>query len=125
MVAIDSSTLIAYFQGDDGRDVEFFDRALQSADLALPPVVLTEVLGDPRLPPEFVNLIRAIPIVDVRFGFRQRAAGTRALILSRRLRARLADTLIAQFCIDHEMPLVTRDTDFRHFARFADLKLAE
>ena len=125
MVAIDSSTLIAYFQGDDGRDVELFERALQSADLALPPVVVTEVLSDPWLQPEFVKLIQAIPIVDVRSGFWQRAAATRARILSRRLRARLADTLIAQFCIDHEMPLVTRDRDFRHFARFADLKLAE
>ena len=101
-----------------------FDQALQSADLALPPVILTEVLKDPCLPPEFVDLMRVIPVVDLRFGFWQRAAATRARILSRRLRARLADTWIAQFCIGHEMPLVTKDRDFRHFARFADLKLA-
>lgn len=125
MVAIDSSKLIAFFQGDGGRDVELFDQALQSADLVLPPVVLTEVLSDPCLQPDFVDLILAIPVIEVRFGFWQRAAATRARILSRRLRARLADTLIAQSCIDHELPLVTRDRDFRHFARFADLKLAE
>lgn len=102
-----------------------FDPALQSADLVLPPVVLNEVLSDRWLQPDFVDLIRAIPVIEVRFGFWQRAAATRARILSRRLRARLADTLIAQSCIDHELPLVTRDGDFRHFARFADLKLAE
>jgi predicted nucleic acid-binding protein len=34
----------------------------------------------------------------------------------------LADTLIAQACLDHEVPLVTRDPDFRHF-RTAGLRL--
>ena len=47
MVAVDSSTLIAFFQGDGGRDVELFDQALQSADLALPPVVLTRSSATP------------------------------------------------------------------------------
>jgi predicted nucleic acid-binding protein len=27
----------------------------------------------------------------------------------------LADTLIAQSCIDHRLPLITADLDFRHF----------
>lgn len=31
-------------------------------------------------------------------------------------KAKLADTLIAQACLDHRVPLVTRDLDFRHFA---------
>jgi predicted nucleic acid-binding protein len=26
-----------------------------------------------------------------------------------------SDTLIAQTCIDHDVPLITRDQDFRHF----------
>lgn len=111
MVAADSGPLIAFSQGDGGRDVELFDQAVHSAD--------------PALPPEFVDLVQATPVIDVRFGFWQRVTATRAQILSGRLRARLADTLIAQFCIDHKMPLVTRVGDFRHFARFADLKLAE
>jgi len=36
---------------------------------------------------------------------------------------RLADTLIAQSCLDHDMPIVVRDRDFRIFATFAELKL--
>ena len=51
------------------------------------------------------------------------AAETRARILAKRLRARLADTLIAQTCIDHRAPLVTRDRDFRHFSAHAELDL--
>jgi predicted nucleic acid-binding protein len=53
-----------------------------------------------------------------------RVAETRKYILSRKLRARLADTLIAQSCIDHDVALITRDTDFRHFAKHCGLKLA-
>jgi predicted nucleic acid-binding protein len=48
----------------------------------------------------------------------------RAKVLSRRYRARLADTLIAQSCVDHGVRLVSRDADFRHFARRIGLRLA-
>ena len=37
-------------------------------------------------------------------------------------RALLADVLITQACLDHEVPLVTRNRDFRHF-RAAGLRL--
>jgi predicted nucleic acid-binding protein len=33
------------------------------------------------------------------------------------------DTLIAQSCLDHDVPLITRDADFRPFERLARLKL--
>jgi predicted nucleic acid-binding protein len=36
----------------------------------------------------------------------------------------LADALIAQSCIDHEISLIARDGDFRHFAKHCGLKLA-
>ncbi len=124
MIAADSSTVIAFFEGGDGRDVELFDAALESAQLALPPVVLTEVLCDPGLRSDFARLIRVIPVLEIRSGFWERAADTRARVLSRHLRARLADSLITQSCLDHEASLITRDRDFRHFAEFAGLQLA-
>ncbi len=124
MTAADSSTLIAFFQGDVGRDVELLDNALLSAQLVLPPVVLTELLSDPGLGSDFADLVRAIPVLEIRLGFWERVAETRARVLSKGLRARLADSLIAQSCVDYETPLITRDTDFRHFATFAGLQLA-
>lgn len=124
MIAADSSTVIAYFQGDSGRDVRLLDMALESADLALPPIVLTEILSDPGLQHSFAELLRVIPVLEIRVGFWERAAATRAQVLSRRLRAPLADSLIAQCCIDQDLPLITRDRDFQHFARLSGLKLA-
>lgn len=122
-VAADSSTIIAYVQGERGRDVDAFDAAL-NGNLVLPPVVLTEVLSEPRLPAEHRELLLNFPLLDLRPEYWQRAAATRAMLLGRKLRARLADTLIAQACIDHDVALITRDADFRHFARHCGLQLA-
>lgn len=123
MIAVDSSSLIAYFNGDDGEDVEWLDQALALKQAVLPPVVLTEILSDPVLDPAVADLIGDLPVLEVRAGFWIRAAATRARILAKRLRARLADTLIAQSCIDSRTPLITRDRDFRHFSTYAGLDL--
>ena len=40
------------------------------------------------------------------------------------LKAKLADALIAQCCIDADVPLIARDADYRHFERWCGLKLA-
>ena len=123
MIAVDSSTLIAFLAGDEGRDVDWLDQALALQQAVLPPVVLTEMLSAPTLDRDAADLLRGLPLLDVRAGFWERAAETRARILAKRLRARLADTLIAQTCIDHRAPLVTRDRDFRHFSAHAELDL--
>lgn len=124
MIAVDSSTLIAFIQGESGSDVQLLDQSIATNELSLPSVVLTEVLCDPHLPEHHSSLIRALPTLDIVSGFWQRAAETRTKLLLRRLRARLADTLIAQSCIDHDVALITRDADFRHFAKHCGLRLA-
>lgn len=123
VVAVDTST-IAFLRGDRGKDVEALDRGLESSQVVLPPVVLVEILSDPKLDPRVSRLLSALPLLQPHSGFWKRAATTRAKVLARRLRARLADTLISQSCIDYGTPLITRDADFRHFARYAGLHLA-
>lgn len=124
MIAVDTSSLIAFLVGSEGNDVEAVDSALEQQQVVLPPVVLTEILSDPKLDPAVERLILELPILETRPGFWERAGRTRALVLSHGLRARLADTLIAQFCLDHDTPLITRDSDFRHFAKHAGLLLS-
>ena len=124
MVAADSSTLIAYLAGSEGKDVVSFEAALLGGDICLPPVVLAEVLCDPHIPERHASLTRRLPVLAVLDNYWSRAAETRAKLLSRRLQARLADTLIAQSCIDHDVALIARDVDFRHFAKHCGLKLA-
>jgi hypothetical protein len=56
-------------------------------------------------------------------GYWERAGLLRAKVLARRRRARLADTLIAQSCLDHDVELIARDRDFGPFAELAGLRL--
>lgn len=123
MIAIDSSSLIAFFSGSDGRDVDLVDRALAERQACLPPVVLTELLSDPQLPARVANLLGRLPRLDVHDGYWERVGRLRAAVISKGRKARLADALIGQSCMDHEVALVTRDRDFRNFARVGSLKL--
>lgn len=122
MIAVDTSVLVAFLQGHEGPDVERLEAALLLTDVVLPPVVLTEVLSAPNAG-RVGTLIEALPVLPLIDGYWTRAALLRATILRRGLRARLADTLIAQSCIDNGVSLLTRDGDFRHFARYSSLDL--
>lgn len=124
MISVDSSTFIAYIQGQAGPDVELLDASISNNELVLCPVVVSELLSDPRIPDKHSALIQALPLLEFHDGYWMRAGKSRAELLSRKLRARLADTLIAQSCIDHGVALIARDSDFRHFAKHCGLKLA-
>jgi predicted nucleic acid-binding protein len=92
------------------------DAALRQSQACLPPVVVSEILSDPRLPPGLAELVLQIPMLEVTEGYWERAGRLRARVAGRERKAKLADTLIAQSCLDHDVALVTRDRDFQHFA---------
>lgn len=123
MIAIDTSSLVAYLSGAGGADVEATAVALQYRQAVLPPVVLSELLGDPKVRRDVKAVFLGLPLLEILDGYWERAGLLRARILARGLRARLADSLIAQSCLDHDVELVTRDSDFGHFKRLAGLRL--
>ena len=124
MIAVDTSTLIAYLDGEGGGDVEALDGALAHDQARLPPVVVTEVLSAPDAPVRLGRLILSLPMLAAGDGYWERAARLRRRILARGLRAPLADALISQSCLDHDVALLTRDRDFQRFAQHCGLKLA-
>lgn len=124
MVAVDTSTFIAFIEGKDGADVERFSEALSACATVVPAIVFSEILSEPMLPAVHRALVLGLPTLEIDHGYWIRAAATRATILSKKLRARLPDALIAQSCIDHDVALITRDRDFRHFAKYCGLRLA-
>ena len=121
MIAADTSTWIAFFQGDEGPDVDLLDLALRDQQVVMPPVVLTELLSDPKLLPDVANTLSEVPLLEIGDGYWRRAGGLRARALGARRKARLGDALIAQSCLDRGIPLVTRDRDFKAFAAGLDL----
>ena len=123
MIAADTSSLVAFLEGDAGDDVEMIQSALDEHQLVLPPVVLTELLSDPGLAAPVRSLLTALPQLQLEPGYWERAGRLRAKVIKQRRRARTADALIAQSCLDQSVPLVTRDRDFRHFAKAAGLPL--
>ena len=50
MIAADTSTWIAFLQGDNGEDAQLLDEALVDRQVLMVPAVLTELLSDPKLP---------------------------------------------------------------------------
>ena len=123
MIAADTSSMIAFLQGDPGDDTDVIQSALDHQQLALPPVVLAELLSDPAIQRPVRTLLAGLPILNVEPGYWERAGVLRASVLKQKKKARVADALIAQSCLDQSTPLVTRDRDFRHFAKSAGLPL--
>jgi len=123
VIAVDTSTWIAFFKGDRGEDAEQLDRALRDRQVLMAPAVLTEMLSDPKLSPQVSQALEELPLIEITPGYWQRAGALRAKVLAKRRKARLGDALIAQSCIDRGIPLLTRDRDFRAFADAAGLDL--
>jgi predicted nucleic acid-binding protein len=124
MIAVDTSTLSALLGGDQGKDVDLLADSLARGDVRLPPVVLTEILSDPAAAKLLASRLLDMELLDLSKGYWQRAADNRAKLRTRGLKAKVADALIAQSCIDREVALITRDQDFRHFAKHCGLRLA-
>jgi len=124
MIAADTSTWIAYLQGDEGEDTRMLEMALAERQVFMPPPVLTELLSDPKMPEAVARSLSGVPMMEIQNGFWTRAGALRARAFAKKRKARLGDALIAQFCIDAGMPLLTRDRDFRAFAGASGLEIA-
>jgi hypothetical protein len=123
VIALDTSSLIAYLAGEHAADTDAADAAIEHSAAVLPPVVLAELLSAPNLSDAVRETLVELPLLDVLDGYWERAGRLRGRLHARGLKARLADALIAQSCIDHRIGLITRDRDFRHFAKHGGLRI--
>lgn len=123
MTAADTSTWIAFFQGESGDDVQMLAKALADRQVVRVSPVLTELLSDPGLSASVARALSDLPLIDIRLGYWHRAGRLRAGVLAEHRKARLGDALIAQSCIDGGVSLITRDRDFRAFVERTGLKL--
>jgi predicted nucleic acid-binding protein len=122
LIAADTSSIQRFLRGDRGKDVDVVATTLSDGKLVMPAVVVTELLSDPLSGPVLHDALIDAAVLVTLPGFWERAGMLRRSIRARGLKAHLAGTLIAQSCIDHNVPLITHDRDFRHFVK-AGLKL--
>lgn len=124
MIAADSSTFIDMFRGRQTVETRLLADALRRKSFRLAPPVEAELLSFPGDQGELLPMLARLKRLPVTDGFWERVGANRRLLLGRGLKARLADALIAQCCIDADAQLIASDTDFRHFAAHCGLKLA-
>jgi predicted nucleic acid-binding protein len=123
LIAIDTSSLRRWSRREAGEDILMTRAAILSGEAILPPIVLSEALSSPAVESEFVAFVLSLPLLPIDESYWKRAGDLRRSVLEAGHKAKLADALIAQVCIDNNTALITHDVDFRHFLR-AGLKLA-
>ena len=123
MFCADSSCWVPYLAEESGSDVELIDAHLSNRSIVMCPMVLTELFSDPLRSDKVKKALLFIPMLELTPEFWERAGQTRATLVKWQCKPKLADSLIAQVCIDHNIPLHARDTDFQPFAKYAGLRL--
>ena len=115
MIALDTSACSRFFEGlQDERSIAA-GAALGKRLAVFSPIVLTELLSNPNITERAKALVLNTPILALFEGYWERAALLRANVMVGGFKAGVPDCLIAQSCIDHDIPLITYDRDFRHF----------
>jgi predicted nucleic acid-binding protein len=125
LIVADSSVLIPWAEGNPTDKTRLLRFHMQQRTLRVVPVSVTELLSAPNLRPEVRLVAETLDILELQDGYWARAGLLRGRCLAAGRRARLADALIAQACLDADLPLLTNDTDFEVFLSIGGLKLVD
>ena len=123
MIGVDTSSIVAFLQGDSGNDVDLIAQAITNESLIVPPFVIAELFSACGISDDVKQTIAELPQLPFKEGFWERTGQARLKLLEKRYKARTLDTMIAVYCLDHDMPLIARDSDYRHFVKHFGLKL--
>ena len=128
MIVVDSNVWADYFNGSASAYVERLDDGLlDEEDIAILPIIVTEVLQGFRTSAGFNrahDVLTRLPIIQPDL-----ACHVEAALLFRKLRNNgitvrgSIDCVIAQFCIRSGSTLLSPDADFRLIAQHTDLDL--
>ena len=124
MISADTSAVLHFLHGFDSPARAQVRNALLDEHLVLPPVVIAELLSGVQQEEGLRQILERSTAVPLHEGHWERVGATRRTIKSLGLRCNLADALVAQTCMDADIPLIAGDSDFRHFVTHCGLKLA-
>lgn len=120
MILVDSSVWIDYFTGNNSPETDLLDRTLGVRPVAVGDLILTEVLQGFRTDKDYTTartLMEELTILEM-LG---KEMAIRSAKNFRKLRKKgitirkTADVIIASFCIEHRIPLLFADKDFKPF----------
>lgn len=127
MILVDSSVWIDYFSGNGSPETDFLDGMLGVSAVAIGDLILTEVLQGFRHDKDYKTARRLLGELTI-----FELLGTKMAVKSannfRKLRKKgitirkTADVIIASFCIEHNLPLLFSDKDFKPFVEHLGLR---
>jgi predicted nucleic acid-binding protein len=123
LIVADSSVLIPWAEGQLTAKTDLLQYHIEQGTLRVAPISITELLSTRDLRPEIQLVAETLDLLELREGYWARAGFLRGRCLAAGRRARLADALIAQACLDASLPLLTNDKDFEVFGSIGGLKL--
>jgi len=128
MMIVDTNTWADHFNGVRSPHAERLDAALrEEEDLAMIPIILTEVLQGFRTDAGFRRARRvllSLPVVQPTVSGHVRAAQLFRSLRRKGVTVRGAvDCVIAQTCLDIQAEILSPDADFEHIARHTPLRL--
>lgn len=128
MMIVDSNAWADFFNGVQSRHGQRLDVALQEeGDLAVIPIIITEVLQGFRTDTGFKRARRVLVALPVIHPSVECHVGAARLFRSLRRKGvtvrGAVDCIIAQTCLDIDAELLSPDMDFKHIARHTPLRL--
>ncbi len=126
MILVDSSVWIDYFLGHDTPQVEILDRCLGVRAVGVGDLILTEVLQGFRDDKDYRIALSLMDELTV-FDMLGKDLAVKSAENFRKLRKKgvtirkTADVIIATYCIEHGLPLLFSDKDFKPFVQYLQL----
>lgn len=127
MILVDSSVWIDYFSGNGSPETDFLDGVLGVSAIAIGDLTLTEVLQGFRHDKDYKTAKRLLEELTI-FELLGIKMAVKSADNFRKLRKKgvtirkTADVIIASFCIEHNLPLLFSDKDFKPFVQHLGLR---
>ncbi len=127
MILVDSSVWIDYFSGNGSPEADFLDGVLGVSAIAIGDLILTEVLQGFRHDKDYKTAKRLLEelaifeLLGVKMAVKN-ADNFRKLRKKGVTIRKTADVIIASFCIEHNLPLLFSDKDFKPFVQHLGLR---
>lgn len=129
LIIADSTVWVDWLRGNDSAAAQRLDQALAEEDVAMTPLIVTEVLQGFRVDAEFEDaerLLTALPMLRLDVAGHVAAARLFRSLRRRGITVRgTIDCIIAQTCLGTDTELLTTDRDFLVIARHSALRLCE
>lgn len=127
MILVDSSVWIDYFSGNGYPETDFLDSVLGVSAIAVGDLTLTEILQGFRHDKDYKTAKRLLDELTI-FELLGIKMAVKSADNFRKLRKKgvtirkTADVIIASFCIEHNLPLLFSDKDFKPFVQHLGLR---